>query len=284
MNYLGSHSRGLLGVPDEVVASIGGGGVTWDVDADSGVDMPINATQYADWVAANTFTNPFPVPGAMFRYNEASGVLNDAIGSATIVKTGTATYASDVPSWATNGVKLPYNSGADWFTGPNAPNQSTTAYAVFMIALINSSGNVTALLCMDSATSGNRTQIELDATNKIGAYRSISNSASSAAGYAGVVGVFAVVRPASSQFKVYIKQIGGSVETLTPDPSTATQSDVDGHDTSRAKNGLSVAVHGPPAGSVDTSRTRRSRRLAPRANAAEQVVLPTPPLPPKKTT
>ena len=38
------------------------------------------------------------------------------------------------------------------------------------------------------------------------------------------------------------------------------------------------------AGSVDTSRTRLPRRLAASANAAEQVVLPTPPLPPKNTT
>ena len=38
------------------------------------------------------------------------------------------------------------------------------------------------------------------------------------------------------------------------------------------------------AGSVETSRTLRPRRLAASANAAEQVVFPTPPLPPKKTT
>src|SRR5580658_9647401 len=38
------------------------------------------------------------------------------------------------------------------------------------------------------------------------------------------------------------------------------------------------------AGSVDTSSTRRARRLAASANAEEPVVLPTPPCPPKKST
>src|SRR5690349_6103867 len=38
------------------------------------------------------------------------------------------------------------------------------------------------------------------------------------------------------------------------------------------------------AGSVETSSTRRPRSLAASAKAAEQVVFPTPPLPPKKTT
>src|SRR5215831_13480722 len=38
------------------------------------------------------------------------------------------------------------------------------------------------------------------------------------------------------------------------------------------------------AGSVETSSTRRPRVLAESANADEQVVFPTPPLPPKKTT
>ena len=38
------------------------------------------------------------------------------------------------------------------------------------------------------------------------------------------------------------------------------------------------------AGSVETSSTRRPIRLAASAVAAAQVVLPTPPLPPKKST
>jgi hypothetical protein len=38
------------------------------------------------------------------------------------------------------------------------------------------------------------------------------------------------------------------------------------------------------AGSVDTKSTLRPRWLAASANAAEQVVFPTPPLPPKNTT
>src|SRR4051794_31403687 len=38
------------------------------------------------------------------------------------------------------------------------------------------------------------------------------------------------------------------------------------------------------AGSVETNSTRTPRSLAASANAAEQVVFPTPPLPPKKTT
>src|SRR5215813_6497113 len=53
----------------------------------------------------------------------------------------------------------------------------------------------------------------------------------------------------------------------------------------------SVSVKGRPktsevewAGSVDTSSTRRPPRLAVNAVAAAHVVLPTPPLPPKKST
>ena len=63
---------------------------------------------------------------------------------------------------------------------------------------------------------------------------------------------------------------------------------------SRAGRGSSATVSGPIArskmsdaewaGSVETSRTRRPIRLAASAVAAAQVVLPTPPLPPKKST
>jgi hypothetical protein len=50
----------------------------------------------------------------------------------------------------------------------------------------------------------------------------------------------------------------GSVEMLTPDPPTATQSDVDGHDTSdQPGNELLVVVHGPAAGSGETNRADR---------------------------
>ncbi len=84
------------------------GGGTWSVDGTSGIAVPNNATEWANFIAANGLTSP--VPDSLWLLQEASGNLADTIGAIGAVNlTGDAgnLYQQTVTGWSRKGVACP---------------------------------------------------------------------------------------------------------------------------------------------------------------------------------
>lgn len=184
----------------------------WTFDTETLVDMPINLSEYENWRADGALA--MSAPSSLFRCNEASGDLADSIGTRTLTKTGNATFGVDVIGWQTNGVNLSDNSATDWFS-MTGENVSTTAVAAFGIFDINTWAASRMLMSLSAFAAGTAPEVSIDATGHVVAEMG-ANTATSTYTYSGVVAVFAVIRPGSSEFKVYVKALNGPLETLTP--------------------------------------------------------------------
>lgn len=184
--------------------------MAYAVDADSNVAMPINAVEYAEWLLAAGLS--ISVPGSLFRCNEISNVsLADSIGARTATLVGASSGEIDVAGWATNGVSVP-NAGSWWsYPGEDLSITPVSAFAVFDIRTLS----VGDLLSLGGVSVASQTAVQLDAAGHIVAVRGAA-SAVSANVYTDVVAILAVVRPGASDFSVYVKTIGGTMETLTP--------------------------------------------------------------------
>lgn len=157
-------------------------------------------------------------PGSLFRCNESAGNLVDSIGTRVGNLTGGPSYQQDVVGWSTVGISFPDGVGRPngfTFTGENL---STTPAAMFMLIDIEtwpSTGNVRSIFSLGGSSSADATEVALLDSGKIRAVRG-ANTADSTYSYSGVVAIFAVVRPGDSQYRVYVKALNGSLETLAP--------------------------------------------------------------------
>ncbi len=186
----------------------------WTLDAPSGsnVGIPQTTQEWDDLIAWAGLT--IGRPDSLWKCQEASGNLADSFGSTTMTaSTGTLAYLQTVTGWARGGVQCDDNSGTEWlqFSGVNL---STTRDAAFFVVDLNTLGSRT-LWSMGGTDPGSSTEVRINGSGNIIAFRG-GNTATSASTYSGVVCIMAVCDPTASTFKVYVKPVGGSMETLTP--------------------------------------------------------------------
>lgn len=199
--------------------------ITWYVDPTSDAAMPLNQTQWENW-RIYVGLNQIAIPDSIFLMDEAAGNLADVgVGARTFTKTGAAaTYENPVTGWDTVGVELPDNSAADYFSFAGA-NLSTTSVAAFAIVALNTLA-ARGLIMLGGSSNADETEINIDAAGHIVVRRG-ANTATSTATYSGVIGILAVLRPASSIFDVHVQAAGGALETIAPTwemPPNATHS------------------------------------------------------------
>jgi hypothetical protein len=110
--------------------------VTWTVDATSGIAVPANATEWADFIAANGLS--ISVPSSLYLMQEASGNLADSIGALTLTSTS-LTYQQAVAGWTRLGITVTDGSGgrAEATVG-NGPNPATTSQTWIVFADLTS--------------------------------------------------------------------------------------------------------------------------------------------------
>lgn len=183
----------------------------WDVDATSGIAMPSSAAQYAAFIAAGGLA--ISVPDTLWRYTESDGDLMDSIGSRTALRTGTASYQQAVAGWTKTGVKLATNDDTSWFAFTTGIT-SSDPIAIFGIVLMNAQGRTQSLFSLGGISGGNCLEVRSDSNSQfIGVNR--DQTALGGVSYSGhVAGVFAVYRPADTQFRVYTKEKGFGMDTI----------------------------------------------------------------------
>lgn len=187
----------------------GGINVTWAVDATSGVAMPINATEYADWRAA--YGVAIAAPATLFRCNEAAGNFADSIGARVGVANGVITRQVAVTGWSTVGYKST-NPSTAWIEFPGE-NLNTTDVAMF--AIMGVQATTGSMFSLGGGSLADATEMSRAASTLTAARRG-GGIALSAGTYAGVIAAFIVCRQSAAELAIYIKQVGGAVETLTP--------------------------------------------------------------------
>lgn len=114
---------------DDTTIALAGGGVTWSLDDTSGNPVPANATEWGDFIAAESLS--LAVPDYLHLCQEASGNLADSIGSLTLTANGTPLYQQSVTGWTRKGVKGNASTANQRFTSTAGPNPSTTSVARF---------------------------------------------------------------------------------------------------------------------------------------------------------
>lgn len=124
---------------DDTTIALAGGGVTWDVDATSGIAVPADATQWSDFIAAEGLS--VAVPNALWLCQEATGALADSIGSFTLAASGTGvTYQQTVTGWSRKALSFASEASALFTsTAAGLPNIASESQFTLLIGTMNGS-------------------------------------------------------------------------------------------------------------------------------------------------
>jgi hypothetical protein len=134
VDVIGSHSRGLLGTPDELVVLAGGSSPAWTIDAASGLAFPADDTEEAAFIAANPSAGP--VADLIYTCQESAGNLVEAGGGVSLTADGAVTYQNAVTGFTRKAVGIPDGGANTGFTSTSAtlPDPATTSYLAIVVA------------------------------------------------------------------------------------------------------------------------------------------------------
>ncbi len=95
-------------------------------DATSGIYVPADATQWADFITCKGLT--ISAPNSLWLLQEASGNAADSIGSLTLTATGTPSYEQPATGWTRLGVGFTDNATQHFsVAAASGPNPTTTS-------------------------------------------------------------------------------------------------------------------------------------------------------------
>lgn len=117
-------------------------GASWSTDATSGLPRPINGTE---WSALLTSLSAGSSPTHAYLCQEASGVLDDSIGTADLSSTGTVSYANDITGQTANAVGFGGTAGDRFSSGSGPAPASVSCSMVAVIQLDSAPATESAL-------------------------------------------------------------------------------------------------------------------------------------------
>jgi hypothetical protein len=126
----------ILGAAAIVEASevVAGAGVTWDVDATSGIAVP---STLAQWNSFRTFHGlTMPAPSGLYLCQEAAGNLTDTIGGVTLTAQNAPLYQQAAAGWTRKGVGCTDGSSQRFTAAAGVgPNPTTTSQIWLWLAI-----------------------------------------------------------------------------------------------------------------------------------------------------
>ena len=117
-------------------------GASWSTDATSGLPRPVNGTE---WSALLTSLSAGSSPTHAYLCQEASGVLDDSIGTADLSSTGTVSYANDITGQAANAVGFGGTAG-DRFSSGSGPAPASVSCSMVAVIQLDSAPAAEAAL------------------------------------------------------------------------------------------------------------------------------------------
>jgi hypothetical protein len=152
-------------------------GITWSVDATSGIGVPANATEWGDMITAESLAAS--APSHLWLKQEASGDITDVISSLTLAASGAGSYENAVSGWSRLALGTADGTGGGIWQTFSGPSPTSTSMAVLAYLRVDVASTERQLLLLNG-TGSHLVQLNITGAGLLRCYIGSGNAASSA--------------------------------------------------------------------------------------------------------